>query len=171
MGSDDGFLDVGSTTAFVAEELRRANCLTVVSNSIGVVQTLAGINGNRVYLLGGELQSDERGTFGYVAQRQLQRYAFDVAILSTDATSDSTGFLYHSPAEADLATVVAGRADFLVMASAHFKFGDKAPYVGPDPRLVYMLVTDAAPKGAMVKSFDRWGIDVQVATAGKSHAA
>nr|WP_253282491.1 hypothetical protein [Ruegeria atlantica] len=151
--------------------MRRANCLTVVSNSIGVVQTLAGINGNRVYLLGGELQSDERGTFGYVAQRQLQRYAFDVAILSTDATSDSTGFLYHSPAEADLATVVAGRADFLVMASAHFRFGDKAPYVGPDPRLVHMLVTDAAPKGAMVKSFDRWGIDVQVATAGKSHAA
>lgn len=165
------FLDVGSTTAFVAEELRRANRLTVVSNSIGVVQTLAGINGNRVHLLGGELQSEERGTFGHVAQRQLQRYAFDFAILSTDAISDSKGFLYHSPAEADLAAVVAGQADHVVMAAAHFKFGYMAPYVGPDPRLVHALVTDAAPKGTMAKSFDRWGIDVQVAKAGGSDAA
>ncbi|WP_245223383.1 hypothetical protein [Ruegeria sp. HKCCSP346] len=151
--------------------MRRANRLTVVSNSIGVVQTLAGINGKRVHLLGGELQSDERGTFGHVTQRQLQRHAFDLAIPSTDATSDNTGFLYHSPAEADLATVVAGRADLLVMASAHFKFGDKAPYVGPDPRLVHTLVTDAAPKGATAKPFDRWGIDEQVAKAGEPHAA
>ncbi|WP_368040370.1 MULTISPECIES: hypothetical protein [Ruegeria] len=44
-----------------------------------------------MHLLGGELQSDERGTFGHVTQRQLQRYAFDLAILSTDAISDSRG--------------------------------------------------------------------------------
>ena len=124
-----------------------------------------------MHLLGGELQSDERGTFGHVAQRQLQRYAFDLAILSTDAISDSKGFLYHSPAEADLATVVAGRADHLVMAAGISKSTTRPPYVGLDPRLVHTLVTDAAPKGAMAKSFERWGIDVQVAKAGETHAA
>ncbi|WP_298846331.1 DeoR/GlpR family DNA-binding transcription regulator [uncultured Ruegeria sp.] len=165
------FLDVGSTTAFVAEELRQTEHLTVVSNSIGIVQTLAGISGNRVHLLGGELQSDERGTFGHVAQKQLQRYAFDLVILSTDAISDTKGFLYHSPAEADLASAVAGQADRVVVAAAHFKFGDMAPYVGPDPRSVHTLVTDAAPKEAMAKAFERWGIDIKIAKSSESQAA
>lgn len=157
------FLDVGSTTAFVAEELRQVSNLTVVSNSIGVVQTLAGVNGNRVHLLGGELQIDERGTFGHVTHKQLQRYAFDIVILSTDAISDSKGFLYHSAVEADLASVVVRCADQVVMAAAHSKFGERAPYVGPDPRLVHSLVTDAVPKGGVARFLDRWGIEIQIA--------
>lgn len=157
------FLDVGSTTAFVAEELRQAGNLTVVSNSIVVGQTLAGMNGNRVHLLGGEMESDERGTFGHVAHRHVQRYAFDLVVLSTDAISDRKGFLYHSLAEADLASVVVGNADQIVMAAARFKFGETAPYVGPDPRRVHTLVTDRAPKGALADALAHWGIGVQVA--------
>ncbi|NVO54764.1 DeoR/GlpR transcriptional regulator [Rhodobacteraceae bacterium B1Z28] len=157
------FLDVGSTTAFVAEELRRAGNLTIVSNSIGIGQALAGINGNRVHLLGGEMQSDERGTFGHVAHRQVQRYAFDLVVLSTDAILDRKGFLYQSLAEADLASVVVRNADHVVMAAAHFKFGETAPYVGPDPRMVHTLVTDRAPKGTLADSIGQWGVNVHVA--------
>lgn len=157
------FLDVGSTTSFVAEELRHVGNLTVVSNSVGVGQTLVGTSGTRVHLLGGEFQSDERGTFGFVTQRQVQRYAFDLVVLSTDAISERRGFLYQSQAEADLASVVAGNADHVVMAAAHFKFGDTAPYVGPDPRQIHILATSQTPTGALAKSIADWGIDVQVA--------
>ncbi len=159
------FLDVGSTTAFVAEELRHAENLTVVTNSIVVGLTLVGVNGNRVHLLGGEMQSDERGTFGHVAHRQLQRYAFDLAILSTDAISDSKGFLYQSLGEADLASVVVQNADQVVMAAAHYKYDVSAPYVGPDPRRVHALVTDKAPDGALADQIAEWGIDMQIASA------
>ncbi len=159
------FLDVGSTTAYVAEELRRSESLTVVTNSIGVGQTLAGINGNRVHLLGGELQSDERGAFGHVTHRQVRRYAFDMAVLSIDAISARCGFLYQSSLEADLASVVAGNTDRLLMASAHFKFGKIAPYAGPEPRMVDLLVTDEAPTGELAKALGQWGIQVETAKA------
>ncbi len=164
------FLDVGSTTAFVAEELRAKSNLTVVSNSIGVVQTLVGVNGNRVHLLGGEMQSDERGSFGFVTQRQMQRYAFDLAILSADAISPKKGFLYLSSAEADLSAVVVDNADQVMMASAHFKFGETAPYRGPDPRKVHVLVTDELPRGAMATAFKEWGIKVIVASGAERNA-
>lgn len=157
------FLDVGSTTAYVAEELRQSGNLTVVSNSIGIGQTLAGINGNRVHLLGGELQTDERGAFGHVTHRQAMRYAFDLAVLSIDALSAKRGFLYFSSAEADLASVIAENADQVVVAAAHFKFSETAPYVGPDPRKVDLLVTDKAPKGGLADAISQWGVKTQVA--------
>lgn len=157
------FLDVGSTTTFVAEELRRVGNLTVATNSIGVGQTLVGINGNRVHLLGGELQSDERGAFGHVTHRQAQRFAFDLAVLSVDAISPRKGFLYHSSAEADLAGIIAGSADRVIVASAHFKFSETAPYLGPDPRQVDLLVTDKAPEPDLAAAIKGWGLAVEVA--------
>nr|WP_170332765.1 DeoR/GlpR family DNA-binding transcription regulator [Ruegeria arenilitoris] len=158
------FLDVGSTTAFVAEELRQIGNLTIVSNSIGIGQTLAGTNGNRVHLLGGELQSDERGTFGYVAHRQAQRYAFDMVLLSIDAVSAEKGFMYRSAAEAELSAMIAENADQVVVATAHFKFGETAPYVGPDPRDVDLLVSDKLPKGALASALEGWGVKAQKAS-------
>jgi DeoR family glycerol-3-phosphate regulon repressor len=134
-----------------------------VTNSVAVAQTLVGTRGIRVHLLGGEMQSDERGTFGHVTHRQLQRYAFDLAVLSTDAISARKGFLYQSLAEVDLASVAIGNADNVVMAASHYKFGETAPYVGPDPRMVRTVVTDKSPEEPLASSFAEWGIDVQVA--------
>lgn len=164
------FLDVGSTTAFVAEELRQRSNLTVVTNSIGVAQTLVGVNNNRVHLLGGEMQSDERGSFGHVTHRQARRFAFDLAVLSTDAISARQGFLYLSAAEADLASVVADSAERSLVAVAHFKYGETAPYCGPDPRRVHDMVTDLAPEGELAAAFRDWGIKIHLATGAESRA-
>ncbi|MBE1281995.1 MAG: DeoR family transcriptional regulator [Rhodobacteraceae bacterium] len=161
------FLDVGSTTAFVAEELRHHNRLTVVTNSIGVAQTLVSVNGNRVHLLGGEMQSDERGSFGHVTHRQAQRFAFDLAILSADAVSPRQGFLYHSSAEADLGAVIAESADRVLLATDHHKFESTAPYCGPNPRMIDLMVTSRSPEGALAAALETWGIDVDVAKQGE----
>ena len=93
----------------------------------------------------------------------MQRYAFDLVVLSTDAISERKGFLYQSHAEAALASVVAGNADHVVMAAAHFKFGQSAPYVGPDPRHVGTLVTSQAPQGTLADAFAAWGTSVRIA--------
>ena len=47
------FLDVGSTTTFVAEALRSRHRLMVVTNSIRTADLLANHNDNRVFLAGG----------------------------------------------------------------------------------------------------------------------
>ena len=157
------FLDVGSTTAFVAEDLRARRNLTVATNSIGVAQTLVNVNGNRVHLLGGEMQADERGTFGHVTQRQAQRLVYDMAIFSADAVSARKGFLYQSGAEAELAQVVAEVAEQVLIAFDHGKCAETAPYIGPDPRHVTRVVTDKPPAKPLAKALTGWGIDTLVA--------
>ncbi|MEH6829618.1 MAG: DeoR/GlpR family DNA-binding transcription regulator [Sulfitobacter sp.] len=163
------FLDVGSTTAFVAQRLRDRFRLTVATNSIGVAQVLANHNGNNVHLLGGEMQTDERGTFGFVTEQQCRRYVYDLAILSTDALSATHGFLNLNASEANLAAVVASASSQVLVALDHHKFDQTAPHSGLLPRSVDMIVTDQSPSQKLTKAIDAWGIQIHLA-AGGDHA-
>ncbi|MDP2734338.1 MAG: DeoR/GlpR family DNA-binding transcription regulator, partial [Hoeflea sp.] len=60
-------LDTGTTTSFVARELLGHRRLTVVTNSSDIARTLATVNGNKVYMAGGELRSDSGAAFGVSA--------------------------------------------------------------------------------------------------------
>ena len=157
------FLDVGSTTSFVAEALRQRNNLTVVTNSIGVAQVLANHNGNALHLLGGEMQSDERGTFGPVAEQQAQRFAYDLVVLSADALSAKHGLLYHSALEAQLASVVSAGAERVIVVTTHPKFGESAPHRGPDPHLLDVLISDRQPGKKLLRALQEWGVAVELA--------
>ena len=55
---DSVMLDTGTTTSFLARELLSHRRLTVVTNSSDIARTLATVNGNKVYMAGGELRSD-----------------------------------------------------------------------------------------------------------------
>lgn len=159
------FLDVGSTTAFVAQTLRARSRLTVVTNSIGIAQVLANHNGNHVHLLGGEMQSDERGTFGPVTEAQAARFAFDLAILSTDALSPRHGFLCLNAAEACLAAVVSAHAARVLVALDHHKFDQTAPHRALDPADVDEMVTDKMPPAELGQAIATWGIDIHLSEA------
>ena len=157
------FLDVGSTTAYVAKELRDRAGLTVVTNSIGVAQTLANHNGNHVHFLGGEIQSNERGTFGHVAEQQVRAFALDMAVLSVDGFSAKHGALYNSATEAQLAAVVSGVADQVMIALAHQKFDETAAHRGPLPEQLDLVVTDDVPPRKHRKALEDWSIKLVVA--------
>ena len=155
------FLDVGSTTAYAAEALRQKSGLTVVTNSIAAAQSLVGHNDNRIHFLGGELQGNERGTFGFVAEQQVRRFALDLAILSADALSSKHGVLYHSAAEAQLACVAAECAQRVAIAMTHPKFSETAPHCGPVPQKIDILFTDQAPGKKLSAALAAWGVKVE----------
>ena len=157
------FLDVGSTTAFVAEKLRDLSNLTVATNSVGVAQVLAGHNGNHVHLLGGEMHSGDRGAFGSVTHAQCRLFAYDLAIFSTDALSARQGFLYLSAAEAALAQAVTDCAARVMVVMDHQKFDQTAPHRGFDARVVDEIITGRTPTGDLETAIRQWGIDVYLA--------
>ena len=66
---DSVFLDIGSTTAYVAMALQARKDLFVVTNSPLVANMLSTRNGNRVFLAGGELRAHDGGAFGCVLHR------------------------------------------------------------------------------------------------------
>ena len=64
---DSIMMDTGTTTSFLARELLGHRRLTVVTNSSDIARTLSTVNGNKVYMAGGELRSDNGAAFGSTA--------------------------------------------------------------------------------------------------------
>lgn len=142
---DSLFLDIGSTTAFIAVALQKHRELFVVTNSVSVAHTLAGRNGNRVFLAGGELRSHDAGAFGADAVAFIRRFRLDYAILSTTAVNASAGFMLKDMEEAELSRAAGEQAAKRIVVADSAKFGLCAPIM-PVPAESYdMMVTDSNP--------------------------
>lgn len=148
---DSLFLDIGSTTAYVANALRDRSNLFVVTNSIYVANVLASRNGNRVFLAGGELRSHDGGAFGAEALDLIARLNVQFAVLSVGAINAESGFMLHDLAEADLAAVAARNAQVRIAVADSDKFGKRAP-VSISPQVKFdVLYTDAPPPEAITR--------------------
>ncbi len=152
------FLDVGSTTAFVAQALNARQGLDVVTNSLNAAQALAEKSGNRVYVAGGQLRRDEWGMFGSDTIEFIQSFSLDVAILSVDAIDARRGFLLRGAEEAAVARAAIAQAGQSIVVADHQKFGQKAPLVVCRPGDIDVVVSDQPLGSDMAQSFRDWGI-------------
>lgn len=139
------FLDVGSTTAYVAQALRGHEGLLVVTNSLPVAQTLlAGVK-NRVCLAGGEFRAHDSGAFGAEALAFVRNFRVELAVLTTVAINAEGGFMLHDLREAEFSREILRCAGRSLLAADATKFGLRAPIRIGEPQLFDTLVTDAAP--------------------------
>jgi len=157
------FLDVGSTTAFIAVALQKHQNLFVVTNAVAVAHALATRNGNRVFFAGGELRSHDGGTFGMEAANFLRRFNVRHAILSVGAINAASGFMLHDLEEAEYSREAASRAENRIVVADSAKFGRSAPIVLSEPATYDVLVTDDAPPPDIRAMLERNEIELVIA--------
>ncbi len=156
------FLTVGSTMTHVAEQLRDRKNLTVVSNSLSVVASLADHNGTRAVLAGGEVIRSERGSFGRAAEQLACQYSYDAVICGADALSLSGGVLALNPLEAELTRALHNNTRRMIVAVDHTKFGERAANVACRFDQVTDLVTDAAPPEPFAAALKDAGVKIHI---------
>ncbi len=157
------FLDIGSTTAYVARALRGHRELLVVTNSIAVAQALATRNGNRVFMAGGELRAHDGGAFGAEALAFVRQFRVDYAVLSAAAIDAAAGFLLHDLREAEFSRAILDGAGAGIVAADATKFGRSAPIRIAPPDRFARLVTDAPPPEPIAALLAAAGVAVTVA--------
>lgn len=158
------FLDVGSTTAYVAQALRAHRDLLVVTNSLAVAQALTSRNGNRVFMAGGELRSHDGGAFGAEALRFVRQFQVQYAVLSAAAVDARAGFMLHDLREAEFSRAIIERADTAIIATDASKFGLTAPIQLAKPSAFHRLVTDAAPPPDVAAMLEEAGVELCLAS-------
>jgi DeoR family glycerol-3-phosphate regulon repressor len=154
---DSLILDVGSTTAYVAQALKSRHDLCVVTNSIAVAQLLAPRKDNRVFLAGGELRAHDGGAFGVEARSFVRQFDVRYAVLSVSAIDGINGFMVYDMQEAAFSRVIMERAEKVIVAADSTKFDrrGRAPVRLIEPEAIDYLVTDAPPPprtAALLKS-------------------
>jgi DeoR family glycerol-3-phosphate regulon repressor len=157
-------LDTGTTTSFVARELTGHRRLTVVTNSSDIARTLATVNGNRVYMAGGELRSDSGAAFGKSALDFVERFSVDHAVISAGAV-DASGVMDFALDEAEFARLVLSRGARRVVVTDHTKFARRgligvASFAGIDE-----IVTDRAPPQEIAEALRASDTRVRLAEA------
>ncbi|WP_424830524.1 DeoR/GlpR family DNA-binding transcription regulator [Ruegeria sp.] len=160
---DSVFLDIGSTTAYVARALREHKDLFVVTNSVFVANELASRNNNRVYMAGGELRPHDGGAFGVEAQDLVRRLNVRFAVLSAGAVNAELGFMLHDLQEANLARIAIGNAQVRVMVADGEKLGKRGPVTLDSSEKIDVFFTDIRPSSEIQNMLAEHEIDLVVA--------
>ncbi|PWW02103.1 DeoR family transcriptional regulator [Hoeflea marina] len=154
---DSIMLDTGTTTSFVARELLGHRRLTVVTNSSDIARTLATVNGNRVYMAGGELRSDSGAAFGVSAIEFIAKFSVAHAIISAGAVHAEAGVMDYDLEEAEFARMVLSRGERTHVVTDRSKFGRRGLVSVCGFSGIDHLVTDAAPDAEIATALETAG--------------
>ncbi len=168
---DSIMLDTGTTTSFLARELIGHRRLTVITNSSDIARTLATVNGNKVYMAGGELRSDSGAAFGVSAIEFVSRFTVAHAVISVGAIDAAIGVMDYDLDEAEFARMVLSRGARAIVVTDHTKFGRHGLVKVCDFADIRELFTDRLPPRDVASALQEAGVQVTVANGLREAAA
>ena len=161
---DSIMIDTGTTTSIFAQELRSKRNLTIVTNSSDIARTLATVNGNTVYMAGGELKGDNGAAFGPTAVAFFSKFRVKHAFISIGALHANDGPMDADLSESELAHMALSRADHRVILSDSSKFGKTALVKMCEFTEIDRLITDASPDAALSAILNEAGVTINIVT-------
>jgi DeoR family glycerol-3-phosphate regulon repressor len=160
---DSLMLDTGTTTSIFARELLRKRNLTVVTNSADIARTLATVNGNKVYMAGGELNGDNGAAFGASAIQFASSFNVRHAFISIGALDAVTGPADSFLDEAEFARMLLQRGERRYILTDSSKFGRRALIKVCDFSDVDVLITEKAPPDDLSEALRQAEVSVEIA--------
>ena len=153
----------GTTVQAVAEALMVRRELTVYTNSVFSCGKLMGHNGNRVYMLGGEIQPGNGATLGRDATAMLANYFADFAFIGAGAISPAGWLMDYTREEGELHSRMLLAARTSAVVADHGKFGRFAPIrVGNFEKATH-LITDERPDPEITNALSALPVEILVA--------
>lgn len=120
-------LNSGTTNTILAQEIvKRFSDLTVVTNNLAAATVLMQNASIHTILVGGDLDADERSTYGHCCETEFARYSPDCAFLSMNAVDEAVGysdFRYH---EIGILQTLVQHAQKTVAVMDSSKFGKRS---------------------------------------------
>lgn len=117
------FIDSGTTSCFIAEQLTERRSLTVITNSVRVASDLGGINNNRLFLAAGQMDYDYQSFYDHHAQEYVSGFSPHLAILSVGAINLDHGLMDFHPGEAAMSRIAYATSQRVLLGADSSKFG------------------------------------------------
>jgi DeoR/GlpR family transcriptional regulator of sugar metabolism len=147
----------------VAEALMVRRELTVFTNSIFSCGKLMGHNGNRIYMLGGEIQPSNGATLGRDATVMLANYFADFAFIGAGAISPAGWLMDYTREEGELHSRMLLAARTAAVVADRGKFGRFAPIrVGNFEKAAH-VITDETPDPEITDALGALPVDILIA--------
>ena len=157
------FLGSGTTVVEVARNLREHKNLTVITNSLPVLNILAGVNGITVISLGGMLRESELSFIGHITEQALIEVHADKVFMGTRGASLEHGFTndYLQETLTDRAILKSGRE--VIMVADHTKVNRVSTVLLAPLNSIHTFVTDSGVDKKFVQVLKQQEIHVVIA--------
>jgi DeoR/GlpR family transcriptional regulator of sugar metabolism len=157
------FLGSGTTVLEVARNLLERRNLTVITNSLPVINSFAGIPTVQIVAMGGVLRDSELSFIGHITEQALAEVRADKVILGIPAIDVKTGLTNDYMPEVKTDRAIINMAPEIILVADHTKFGQVASaFLAPIDR-IQTLVTDEKTDLNIVAQIRELGIKVIIA--------
>jgi DeoR family glycerol-3-phosphate regulon repressor len=158
------YLDYGTTTYALASALVRSGReLTVLTNSLPIVNRLAESDRISTVVLGGILRRNERSLFGPIAESTLRTVYMDAGFFGCAGIHPTAGLTNHHPIEAAASRLAMSHCSTVTVLAD----GDKLETIAHNQVAgihdVDLLITDSAPSAEFSAELDSADVTVLIA--------
>ncbi|MCP1308785.1 DeoR/GlpR family DNA-binding transcription regulator [Paenibacillus tyrfis] len=159
-------LDSGTTTYYLAKELKAFKQLTVVTNSVMAAQELLTHPGVDLVLTGGSLRHETLAMVGPLTEKALKAVYVDKAFLATNGLDPVIGLTTPNILEASAKQSILRSAKQVILLADHSKFGKVSfAKVAELPEIDHWITDDGLPDNAR-EELEAAGLSVTVVHAG-----
>ncbi len=156
------FLGSGTTVLEAARNLRNRKKLTVITNSLPVLNMLAGAKGIAVISLGGMLRESELSFIGHITEQALTEIRVDKVIMGTRGLSLAHGLTndYLQETLTDRAILKIGRE--VIIVADHSKVNRVSTALLAPLNCMNTFVTDSKADKKFIQSLKKQNIKVVI---------
>jgi DeoR family glycerol-3-phosphate regulon repressor len=163
------FVDTGTTTVVFAEELSRLSHLTVITNSVAIVQTIVrGDKSNRAFLIGGRYRDEASENLGTLAVEQIGRFRAEHTVL-TAGVIEPDGVMDYDLNEAEIAMAMVANTRSLTVLADSSKFNRAGLFQVCPLAEVDRLVVNQEPEGQLADALQAAAVELIVAALPESN--
>jgi DeoR family glycerol-3-phosphate regulon repressor len=146
IGNDSSlFINIGTTTEWVAEHLQKHTGLLVVTNNINVVNTLRSSKSIDVMTAGGTVRREDGAIIGQTAVEFFGRFKVDYAVIGASAIEQDGTMLDYDIREVRIAQAIIRNTRSIILVADSMKFERAAPVRIDNISEVDYFVTDETP--------------------------
>ena len=161
--SETVFLGSGTTVLETARHLRERKNLTVITNSLPVLNALAGIKEITIVSLGGQLRESELSFIGHIAEQALAELRVDKVIMGARGISLEHGLTndYLQETLTDRAILKIGRE--VILVADHSKVNRVSTALLAPLSSINTFVTDSKADKKFIQALKKQNIKVVIA--------
>lgn len=160
---DTVFIGSGSTALCVAYNLIGRKDLTVITNSLPILNALAQDENIDLVCPGGLLRHSESSFIGYLTESALQILRPKKVIIGIRAVSITDGLTNDHLPEISTDRIIIKSAPEVILIADHTKFGKIATTVVAPVTSVNKIVTDSGTSIEIISELEKLGIEVILA--------
>ncbi|AEB06531.1 transcriptional regulator, DeoR family [Coriobacterium glomerans PW2] len=157
---DTIYLDYGTTTYALAEQLANSTGLTVVTNTIPIVNRLIHSPGIELIILGGNVRKNEDSLFGSLGLNSASDIFVDIGFFGCAGITPQAGPTNYHMGEIEISKLMVAHSRTSILLADASKIGRSALYRTSEIADIDIFITDDIDDSAMETEFTEANVEV-----------